>query len=103
VSKVSAGISTDALEAAVSSEAQEAGLSLEMAQALAELSVAAICSVFGGSQIYVPKRLLNEYRDRQIYRLTNGHNTEELAQLHDLSPRHVARIVSKQRKAKGKI
>lgn len=103
MTKPSSSVSVESLEAAVSSEIQEAGFSFEAAQAIAELSVCALCSVLGGSQVYFPHQLLNQYRDRRIYQLANGRNTAELAREFGLTERHVARIVHNGRKAKGRL
>lgn len=101
--KPSQSVAPEALEAAVSSEAQAAGFSREAAEAIAELSVCAMCTVLGGSQIYWPKRLLQRYRDRVIYQLANGHNTSELAADFGMTQRHIAQIVRRGRQAKGRL
>jgi Mor family transcriptional regulator len=103
MTKPSVCIAKKELEAIVKNEVEMAGLSVEVAEALAELSVAAICSVLAGSQVYFPRRLLNEYRDRAIYRLANGLNGAELAEINEISDRQVRNIVARGRRAKGKI
>src|SRR5512139_3873194 len=99
----SSTLAVEVLEAAVSAEFVTAGFSQATAEAIAELSVCTICSVLSSSQVYVPQRLLNQYRDRVIYRMANGHNTAELANEHNLSERHIARIVRRARLAKGRV
>lgn len=92
-----------ALEELVSNHCLEAGFTQEAAEFIAELSVFAICSSLAGTQVTFPKRALNVYRDRQIYQWHTGHNTEQLAQRHGITPRRLSQIVAQIRAQKGKV
>nr|WP_320131986.1 Mor transcription activator family protein [uncultured Holophaga sp.] len=101
--KQSSGLCVADLEATVASEFREAGFSIEASVAIAELSVCALCSVLGGSQVYWPKTMLNRYRDRRIYQLANGHNSAELAQQFDLAKSRIEQIVRDGRQKRGRL
>jgi Mor family transcriptional regulator len=56
-----------------------------------------IIAVYGGQQLYIPKRLSCINRDKQIFENFDGKNLRELCRKYDLSAQHVYKIIRQER------
>jgi len=72
------------------------GAGAEMARIIGVERLLALCEVFGGTTIYIPKkkRILQQVRNKAIKREFNSQNYRQLASKYGLSERRIRQIVA---------